>query len=310
MISSANESDANATENDVRKVTIYGSVVNLLLALVQLVIGIVAGSPALLADAAHTLTDLFGDGLVLLFNAIAESPADEDHPYGHGKFEAVGTMLMSALLFVTGLGLAWKAYETMGTVIVPSRIALAAAFIGIISKEILYRWTRYHAKRLRSQLLMANAWHHRSDAISSIASFLGIAGALAGHTVLDPAAAVLVSLLIASVAIRLGWAALQQLLDTALETELLDAVQSQVADTEGVLGVHAVRARRMGPNVLIDLHIEVPGKMSVFDAHAITERVEENILQQFSEVTELLIHVDPIEIVDEKHRNELTAAKS
>lgn len=278
----------------VARVTIHGALVNVGLAGLQLTAGVLANSKVLIADSLHSFSDLVSDFVVLWTNKLASAPADEDHPYGHGKFEPLGVLVMSALLLMAGAGFAFHAAHHLERVEAPKSWAVVIAIIGLLAKEGLYHYTRWAAEEVKSELLMANAWHHRSDALSSIASLAGIVGALVGYPILDSAAAIVVGAMIIKMALSLGWSSLNQLLDSSLEFEMLTAMRREAEAIEGVQSIHALRARRMGPYVLVDMHLEVPGEMTVRAAHVISERVEVRLRESFSQVSEVLIHLDPV----------------
>lgn len=292
------ENRVAAQGREVRRVTLTGLVANVGLAAVQLVSGALTGSRALIADGVHTLSDLVSDGVVLLASRLAAAPPDEDHPYGHGKYEPLATIILSALLAVTGAGIAVSGYEAFSSPSAPSSAAALFALLGLVVKESLYHYTVRAGRRLRSELLRANAWHHRSDALSSAVSFGGVVGALSGYPILDPVASVIVACIIGWMALRMGYQSIQQLLDAALEEDLKADIREAALELDGVISVHALRARRMGPYVLVDLHIDVPGSMTVLEAHGIAERAESRIRERFREVSEVLIHLDPAEKAD------------
>ena len=278
----------------VRRVTLVGSVVNIVLTILQFTGGVLTNSRALVADSVHSLSDLLSDFVVLIANKLASAPPDDDHPYGHGKYETLGTIFLSALLCVTGVALAFNATQNFEDPQVPGALAIAFAALGLIAKEGLYHYTMKVGKALRSQLLIANAWHHRSDAVSSLASFVGIAGAVFINPILDSVAALVVGFLIIRMGLSIGWESLQELLDAALEDDLLENIQEEALKHPEAKSVHNVRARRMGPYVLVDFHLDVPAELTILEAHSISELVEHAILERFSDVTEVLIHLDPV----------------
>lgn len=278
---------------EVQSVTLRAVVVNISLVTIQLLTGLVTGSQALIADSLHALSDLFSDGLVLYFNRVANAPPDAEHPYGHGRFETLGSFSLAIILIVTGLAISLRAISSTGQVAPVGWGAAAAAALGIISKELLFRYTRRRARELRSELLLANAWHQRSDVGSSVASTIGVVGSALGLPILDPIAALIVGLLIALVGVRIARQALLEVLDTSMEDAMLKALKSEIPEFPGVNGVHNLRARRMGPHILLDLHLEVPGEMSVREAHELSNRIEQRLLTRYSEVSEVLIHIDP-----------------
>ena len=280
------------TEKDALKVTWLGLLSNLLLALAKGFIGFIANSSALIADAGHSFSDLLSDGITLWAVRMSGIPKDKNHPYGHGKFETVGTFIIALLLLFTGIGVAWHVFNKMDSPEVPGTIALWMAGIAIIVKEALFHVTRMVGKRTGSRILLANAWHHRSDAISSVAALVGIGGAQWGIPLMDPIAGVLVAGLIIKTGINIGYESIRELTDETVEEEVLSELEQIMSEIEGVDHFHEMRVRRMGPHLLVDLHIEVDSMMSISAAHQVAERVRLSILEKVSAVNEVLVHVD------------------
>jgi len=219
-------------------------------------------------------------------------PKDKNHPYGHGKFETVGTFIVALLLLFTGIGVAWHVFNKMDSPEVPGTIALWMAGIAIAVKEVLFHATRMVARRTGSRILLANAWHHRSDAISSVAALVGIGGAQWGLPLMDPIAGVLVAGLIIKTGINIGYESIRELTDETVEEEVISELGQILSGIEGVDHYHEMRARRMGPHLLVDLHIEVDSMMSISAAHQVAERVRLGILEKLPAVNEVLVHVD------------------
>ncbi len=280
------------TEKHALRVTWLGLLANLLLALAKGFIGIIAHSSALIADAGHSVSDLLSDGITLWAVRMSGIPKDKNHPYGHGKFETVGTFIIALLLLFTGIGVAWHVFNKMDSPEVPGTIALWMAGIAIIVKEALFHVTRMVGKRTGSRILLANAWHHRSDAISSVAALVGIGGAQWGIPLMDPIAGVLVAGLIIKTGINIGYESIRELTDETVEEEVLSELEQIMSEIEGVDHFHEMRVRRMGPHLLVDLHIEVDSMMSISAAHQVAERVRLSILEKVSAVNEVLVHVD------------------
>ena len=280
------------TEKHALKVTWLGLAANLILAVVKGFIGIIANSSALIADAGHSFSDLLSDGITLWAVRMSGIPKDKNHPYGHGKFETVGTFIIALLLLFTGIGVAWHVFNKMDSPEVPGTIALWMAGIAIIVKEALFHVTRMVGKRTGSRILLANAWHHRSDAISSVAALVGIGGAQWGIPLMDPIAGVLVAGLIIKTGINIGYESIRELTDETVEEEVLSELEQIMSEIEGVDHFHEMRVRRMGPHLLVDLHIEVDSMMSISAAHQVAERVRLSILEKVSAVNEVLVHVD------------------
>ncbi len=278
------------------KATWWGLIVNLLLSVGKLVVGYIGHSQALIADGLHSLSDLVSDAMVLLATHHSNIDADEDHPYGHARYETFATITLAVLLTVVGIGIGIDAihrlmdYQSIAT---PTFITLIIAGISILSKEVLYQYTMIVARRVKSKLLEANAWHHRSDAISSIVVFAGIAGAMLGYPLLDSVAAIVVAFMICKIAWDLGHQSFQELVDTGLEPEILQAMEAAILNVDGVEQMHMLRTRRMGHRALADVHILVPPKLSVSEGHQISEAVEMALINQFDEVDDITVHIDP-----------------
>ena len=280
------------SEKHALKVTLLGLAANLILALAKGFIGIIANSSALIADAGHSVSDLLSDGITLWAVRMSGIPKDKNHPYGHGKFETVGTFIISLLLLFTGIGIAGHVFNRMDATVVPGTIALWMAGIAIIVKEALFHVTRMVGRRTGSRVLMANAWHHRSDAISSVAALLGIAGAQLGIPLMDPIAGMLVAGLIIKTGIDIGYESIRELTDETVEEDVISELGKIMSGIEGVDHYHEMRARRMGPHLLVDLHIQVDSMMSISAAHQVAERVRLEILEKLPAVNEVLVHVD------------------
>jgi cation diffusion facilitator family transporter len=280
-------------------VTWLGLVCNLLLAAGKGFVGLLTNSAALIADAGHSFSDLLSDGVTLWALWVSRMPRDENHPYGHGRFETVGALLVSVLLGATGIGVAVHAFSYLNAPVVPASFALWAAGVSIFVKEGLFWITRAVGRRQRSRVLMANAWHHRSDALSSVAALAGIGAAQFGFPLMDPIAGFLVAGLILRIAVELGHESLRELTDETADDAMLERIHGQVAKVEGVEHFHEVRARPMGPNLLVDLHIEVDRLMTVSAAHQVAERVRWGVLNEIPEVNEVLVHVDAEQDLEE-----------
>ena len=280
------------TEKHALRVTWPGLVANLLLAIAKGFVGTIAHSSALIADAGHSFSDLISDMVTLWAVRMAGIPKDENHPYGHGKFETVGAFFVALMLVFTGIGVAWHVLNKMNSPEVPGTPALWMAAIAIAVKEALFHLTRMVGRRSGSRILLANAWHHRSDAISSVAALVGIAGANWGIPMMDPIAGVLVAGLIVKAGIDIGYESLRELTDEIPEEEVIIELEKILADVEGVDHYHEMRARRMGPHLLVDLHIEVDSMMSISAAHQVAERVRLRIFDKIPAVNEVLVHVD------------------
>jgi cation diffusion facilitator family transporter len=271
-------------------------VVNILLCTAQILTGIFAKSQALIADGIHSLSDLVGDFVVLFANHHSQKDADEDHPYGHQRFETAASMVLGVLLIIVALGMLWAAFEKLKT---PEDIptvhgaALWVVGVALISKELLFRYMLKLAKRVKSSMLVANAWHARSDAASSLVVAVGIVGNLAGYPILDPIAALFVGLMIGKMGWSFGASAFHDLMDRSADEQEVAAISATLLETPGVLGVHDVRTRKMGDMILVDAHIEVDANLTVEVGHDIGLAARYAVMQRHR-VLNLLTHIDPI----------------
>ncbi len=280
-----------------RNVTLVGAIVNLALATAQLLGGIFAHSQALIADGLHTLSDLASDFVVLIAAKIADKDADDDHPYGHGRFETVATVILGLALAGVAVGISMSAIGRLMNperLLQPQPIALLFVALAIVSKEGLYHYTMSVANRIDSKMLKANAWHHRSDAISSVLVAIGVAGSVFFEMPwLDAAAAIVVAVMIFYMGARLILHSTMELVDTALETEKTDTIKSFIGEIEGVEHMHLLRTRKMGNDVLADVHLQVNPYLSVSEGHYIAENVIYKLGSQFPEIADITVHIDP-----------------
>jgi cation diffusion facilitator family transporter len=269
--------------------------VNVLLSSVQVTIGVLAHSQGLIADGIHSLSDLFSDFIVLLAGHQSRKEADDNHPYGHHRFETAASLALGLLLLGVGLGMIWAGVQKLQDPDLIQRvdqIALWVAVSALIAKEVLFRYMLHTAKRVKSSLLVANAWHARSDAASSLVVGLGILGNLAGYPILDPVAALIVGFLIARMGFGFGWSALQDLMDEAADAEEVEAIRQTLASSPGVMNVHDLRTRKMGDMIVVDAHIEVDASISVEAGHDIAVEAQTRVLKNHR-VLRLMTHVDP-----------------
>lgn len=279
-----------------RQVSIVGAAVNLLLAVIKVVFGYVSQSHALIADGIHSFSDLATDALVLFAARHSNQKADADHPYGHARIETVFTVLLGIILIIVAIGIVIDAGQHLlmpEKLLHPTALALVVAFISIIANEGLFFYTLRVAKKFRSTLLRANAWHHRSDSISSVIVLLGVAGTFVGFSYLDAFAAVGVAVMIAKIGWDQAYEAVMELIDTGLEPEQLAMIRRSIEQVEGVRDLHMLRTRRMGGDALVDVHIQVDPKLSVSEGHQIGEYVRSQLVQQIDEVSDVTVHVDP-----------------
>ena len=270
-------------------------VVNLVLTVLQIAAGIFSKSQALIADGIHSLSDLVADFVVLLASHHSRKDADADHPYGHHRFETAASLVLGLLLLAVGLGMLWSAVrklESPETVQEVHVLALWVAGGALVSKELLFRYMLAVAKRVKSSMLVANAWHARSDAASSLVVGLGIVGNLAGYPILDPIAALIVGAMVTKMGWAFSWEALHDLMDRAVDEEEVAAIRQTLLDTPGVEGVHDVRTRKMGDMIVVDAHLEVDAGLSVEAGHDIAVAARNRVLQRHR-VLNLMTHLDP-----------------
>ena len=278
-----------------QKSTWVSIVINLFLTFFQLVGGFFAHSQALMADGLHTLSDLLSDVLVLYANRHGNRRADADHPYGHARMETAATLILGAFLAVLGAGLLVAAalrLQQPHALVSVSPIALAIAVVALIAKEGLFRYLLAVAKRVRSQMLVANAWHARSDAASSLVVIVGVAGNLLGFTFLDLVAAAVVGVMIAHMGGKLAFEAMAELIDTGLDAEQVEEIRQTLLNTHGVRSLHELRTRKMADNALVDAHIIVDPKISVSEGHYIAEAARNAVLNKHH-VLDVMVHIDP-----------------
>ncbi len=282
----------------INKVAIVTIVVNLILSIGKFVAGIVGNSTAMVSDAVHSASDVLSTFIVLIGARIAVKSEDRDHNYGHDKFENIASVILAMMLFATALALGYAGIQsiisaTKGEFVKPSYIALVAAIVSIVVKEGMYWYTIYYAKKLDSQALKADAWHHRSDAFSSVASFVGILGAILGALVLEGIATLLIAVLIIKVSYDIVKVVIKQLTDHAAPEELVSKIYKTIDDDEDVKNIDVLKTRISGSIIYVDAEIAVDSSLNIVDAHAIAERVHDKIEQDFKEVRHIAIHVNP-----------------
>ncbi len=280
----------------VRKVTLIGSVVDFLLGVAKIVVGWLANSQALIADGIHSFSDLLTDFIVLYAAKHSHKAADEDHPYGHGRIETLATVGLGFALIIIAVGIAYDSVRRLndpGMLLEPGFWALIVAVVSVISKEWIYHFTIAAARRLRSDMLMANAWHSRSDAISSIVVVIGITGAIYGYPYLDAVAAVVVSAMIAKIGFNLIRSSTKELIDTALDPEKIDIIREHIHEVNGVRSVHMLRSRKSAGDAFIDVHIQVDPRVSVSEGHQIGDAVRCRLMEKVDVVTDVTVHIDP-----------------
>lgn len=289
-------------EQEIRRVTVAGAIVNIILTIFKIIAGVLGRSAAMVADGIHSLSDLLSDIVVLVFTHISSKGKDKDHSFGHGKFETMATLIVSVILAAVGAKLMADGVVSIigvmngNSIPLPGSIALWAAIGSIIIKEILYHATIRTARRTNSPVVLANAWHHRSDALSSIGALTGIAGAMIlgeKWTILDPIASCCISIAIIVVAVKMSLPSLAELLETSLPEEIEKDIISISNSVQGVENIHELKTRRNGISYIIDAHIVVDPHISVTEAHNIATEVENALREKYGNETQINIHIEP-----------------
>ena len=298
-------------EKAIYQVTWAGSFVNFLLVIFKFIAGILGHSAAMIADAVHSLSDFATDIVVLIFTRISNKPQDKNHDYGHGKYETLATAIIGIVLFAVGASICWNGLQAIQTVWqggrlpAPGMLAFAGAIISIVSKELIYRYTIHVGRKINSSAVIANAWHHRSDAFSSIGTAIGIGGAIVlgeSWSVLDPMAAVVVSFFIMKVAVQL----LKPCVDELTEKSLPDEIEKEICliaeNTPGVSAIHNLRTRRIGNHYAIEMHVRMDGHLTLYEAHAKASVIENKLKEKYGNETHVGIHVEPVKSADGTYR--------
>lgn len=279
-----------------RQSTLVSIAVNVVLTTLQIITGLFSGSQALVADGVHSLSDLVADFVVLFAAHQSRNPADADHQYGHQRFETAASLALGGALLAVGIGMLVSAFFKLQAPNV-QQVHLAALWVALatlVSKEVLFRYMLGVAERVRSSMLVANAWHARSDAVSSLVVALGIAGNLLGFPLLDPVAALIVGLMIVRTGAVFFWRALNDLMDKAVSEEESQAIRRTLLETPGVFGVHDLRTRKMGDLTIVDVHLELDGEQTVTQGHAIATLARQRVMEQHH-VLDVMTHVDPVQ---------------
>ncbi|NMA86671.1 MAG: cation transporter [Tissierellia bacterium] len=268
---------------------------NFILAIFKIIAGIIGKSNAMLADGVHTVSDVLTTIVVLLGLKVSSKEADENHPYGHEKYEPVFAKILSLILVITGILIGIEGIKVLksGNIKIPGRIALIAAFISIVVKEGMYKYTVKVAKEIKSLSMEADAWHHRSDALSSIGTFIGILGARLGFKILDPILAIVVSLIIIKVGIDLYFQSIKGLVDEAASDEVIEEIEKISLSIDGVRGIKSLKTRIFGSRIYVDIDIFVDGNISVIEGHNIAEKIHDKIEDEITDVKHCMVHVEP-----------------
>ena len=289
----------NDAEKVAMRVSAYSIIVNIVLSLGKLLAGILAHSGAMISDAVHSASDVFSTLIVIVGVKLGGKTSDADHQYGHERLEDVAAILLAVILFLTGAGIGLQGLRTIAAgnyrnLQIPGMMALVAALLSIIIKEWMFWYTKRAADKIRSGALLADAWHHRSDALSSVGALFGIAGARMGYPVLDCVASVIIALFIIKAAYEIFMGSVDRMVDKSCDKEVVDAMFQTAADQEGVLQVDDIRTRMFGSRIYVDIEIGADAQMTLQDAHSVAERVHDAIETQFVQVKHCMVHVNPV----------------
>ena len=288
--------DAATMDKLKARASYVGAAINVIQTLIKIGFGILGQSAALIADGIHSLSDLLSDLLVIIAVRLGSREADHEHPYGHRRFETIATVILGFSLIAVGGAIAWSVMERMANpeqLPVPNALSLAVAGLSILINEWLYHYTKRIAKKTRSKLLLANAWHQRSDAISSLVVLVGIGAVLLGYPLADGVAAIVAALMVAKIGLNLVLESIKELVDTSLPPELVAEIRAAINAIDGVEGIHLLRTRHMGEDALIDAHIVVDPRITVSEGHMIGDIVRDDLIKRFVDVMDVLVHVDP-----------------
>lgn len=295
---SSNGSQEDQFEKEAMTVSSVSIVVNLVLSLFKLLAGVLAHSGAMISDAIHSASDVFSTIVVMVGIHLAGRKSDKEHPYGHERMECVAAIVLATVLAVTGLGIGWSAIqsiakESTGVVVVPGVLALVAAVVSILTKEGMYWYTRFHAKKIDSSALMADAWHHRSDALSSVGALVGIAASRMGYPLMDPLASLVICVFIEKAALDIFKDAINKMVDKACDEDTEQAIRECAEKQPGVIRVDMLKTRVFGNKIYVDLEIGADGNETLREAHAVAEEVHNRIENEFPKVKHIMVHVNP-----------------
>lgn len=288
----------NHFEQTATRVTMVSIIGNLLLSAFKLMAGLLAHSGAMVSDAVHSASDVFSSIIVIIGVKVSSRESDKEHPYGHERFECVAAIILSVVLFITGLFIGIQAVQTIfggnyASLVVPGILALVAAIVSILVKEAMYWYTKINAQKIDSSALMADAWHHRSDALSSVGALIGIGGARLGYPILDPIASGIICIFILKAAIDIFLDAIDKMVDHSCDASTEEAIRKCALEQEGVIQVDFLQTRVFGNRIYVDIEISADGNMSLYNAHNIAETVHDAIESAFVKVKHIMVHVNP-----------------
>ncbi|MBQ9383354.1 MAG: cation transporter [Ruminiclostridium sp.] len=280
------------------KVSVVSIIVNIVLSLLKLLAGLIASSGAMISDAVHSASDVFSTLVVIVGVRLAKKKPDKEHPYGHERMECVASIILAAVLAATGIGIGLSGIEKIASpdaeeLAVPGLLALTAAVVSMIVKEVMFRYTKHAAKKINSGALMADAWHHRSDALSSVGAFAGILGARMGMPVLDPLASVIICVFIEKAAVDIFRDAVDKMVDRSCPDETVDGMKEVILGTQGVLGIDELKTRLFGSKIYVEVEILMDAGKTLVEAHDTAEEVHRAIEEAFPEVKHCMVHVNP-----------------
>lgn len=290
----------NSFQHQATKVSVVSIVGNLVLSILKLIAGVIANSSAMISDAVHSASDVFSSFVVIIGVRISAKESDEEHPYGHERMECIAAIILATILGLTGLGIGYFAFlkifsGNFDELEIPGMLALWAAVISIVSKEAMYWYTRHYAKKLDSGALMADAWHHRSDALSSVGSLIGIGGAMVGIKVMDPIASAVISAFICKAAFDIYADGVNKMIDKSCDKEFEDEIYELVIMQEGVLGIDLLHTRMFGNRIYVDLEIVADGELRLKESHAIAEHIHDLLEERYPKIKHIMVHVNPKE---------------
>lgn len=296
----------SSDEEIAMRVSLNSIVVNIILSAFKLFAGITARSGAMVSDAVHSASDVFSTVIVIAGVRIANKEADEKHPYGHERMECVASIILAVILCITGIGIGLSGLQKItsgdyGILVIPGQLAMAAAVISIVVKEAMYWYTRAAAKQINSSALMADAWHHRSDSLSSIGSFLGIFGARLGFPILDPAASVVICAFIIKASYDIFKDSIEKMTDESCDDIIVADMRHMIMNQDGVLQIDEIRTRKFGSKIYVDIEIAADGELTLNQAHFVAEKVHYAIELGFPPVKHCMVHVNPLELDEEGH---------